>query len=67
MNIGGLGDKARDFLDSEKGEERSDQVLDKAADFADEKTGGKHADKIEQGRDFADDRIGLEDSPPSER
>ncbi|HEV7212430.1 MAG TPA: antitoxin [Blastococcus sp.] len=58
MDLGGLGDKAKDFLDSEQGEKRSDQALDKAAEFADEKTGGTYDEQIDKGRDAADDRIG---------
>ena len=58
MDIGGFGDKAKDFLDSEQGEQRSDQALDKAAEFADEKTGGKYDEQIDKGRDAADERIG---------
>ena len=55
---GGLGDKAKDFLNSDKGEQVSDQALDKADEFADEKTGGTHGAQIDKGRDLADDRIG---------
>jgi len=58
MDIGGLGDKAKEFLDSEQGEQRSDQALDKAEQFADEKTGGKYDQQIDKARDAADDRIG---------
>ncbi|MFD1722160.1 antitoxin [Amnibacterium endophyticum] len=60
--MAGLFDKAKDALNSDKGESTSDSVLDKAARFADEKTGGKHTDKIEQARDAADDRVGNEGS-----
>jgi hypothetical protein len=58
VDIGGLGDKAKDFLDSEQGEQRSDQALDKASELADEKTGGKYDEQIDKGRDAADERIG---------
>jgi hypothetical protein len=61
MDVGGLGDKAKDFLDSEQGEQRSDQALDKAAEFADEKTGNKYDQQIDKGRDVADTRLGQED------
>ncbi|MCU1668125.1 MAG: antitoxin [Blastococcus sp.] len=61
MDVGGLGDKAKEFLDSEQGEQRSDQALDKAADFADEKTGNKYDQQIDKGRDVADERLGQED------
>ena len=56
----GIGDKAKDALGGEQGEQRSDDALDKASDMADEKTGGKHADKIDKGRDAADKKIGGE-------
>lgn len=56
----GIADKAKDALGGDKGEQRSDDALDRASDFADDKTGGKHADKIDKGRDTADKRIGNE-------
>ena len=55
--MAGLGDKAKDFLDSDKGEKASDGALDKGAEFAEGKAGG-HADQVQKGRDAADDRIG---------
>jgi len=61
MDIGGFADKARDALDSEQGEERSDQALDKAAQFADERTGGTHDAQIDKARDLADEHIGQSD------
>ncbi|MCW2618179.1 MAG: antitoxin, partial [Modestobacter sp.] len=41
--MAGLGDKAKDFLNSDKGEQVSDQALDKGEQLADQKTGGQHA------------------------
>ena len=65
MDVGGLGDKAKEFVDSEQGEQRSDQALDKAAEFADEKTGNKYDQQIDKGRDVADERLGQgDDSQP---
>jgi MT0933-like antitoxin protein len=61
MNFGKLGKKAKDFLDSEEGEKKSDAVFDKAAEFLDEKTGGKHTAQIEKGRDVADEHVGRTD------
>jgi MT0933-like antitoxin protein len=58
MDFGGLADKAKNALDSEQGEQRSDQALDKAEKLADEKTGGKYDQQIDKGRDLADERIG---------
>jgi hypothetical protein len=61
MDVGGLGDKAKDALDSEQGEQRSDQALDKAEQFADDKTGGKHDQQTDKVGDMADQRIGQQD------
>ncbi|SFL00380.1 antitoxin [Geodermatophilus ruber] len=65
MDLGGLADKAKQALDSEQGEQRSDQALDKAAQFADEKTGGTHGQHIDKGRDLADERVGRQEDGPS--
>ncbi len=64
MNIGDLGKKAQQFLDSEQGEQRSDQALDKAEQILDERTGGTHDAQIAKGREFADEHIGLRDDGP---
>jgi hypothetical protein len=61
MDLGGLGDKAKKALDSEQGEQRSDQALDKAEQFADDRTGGKYDAQLDKARDAADQRIGQED------
>jgi hypothetical protein len=61
MDIGGLGDKAKNALDSEQGEQRSDQALDKAEQFADEKTGGKFDQQTDKAGDLADRRLGQPD------
>jgi hypothetical protein len=61
MNFGELGKKAKDYLDTEEGEKKSDAVFEKAADFLDQKTGGKHSAQIEKGREFADEHVGDED------
>ncbi|OII38199.1 antitoxin protein [Curtobacterium sp. MMLR14_010] len=53
-----LGDKAKDFLDSDKGEKASDAGLDKASDAADKATGGGHGDQIDKAADAADGKIG---------
>ncbi|MGY1690772.1 antitoxin [Geodermatophilus sp. SYSU D00697] len=60
MDVGGLGDKAKDALNSEQGEQRSDQALDKAEQFADEKSGGKFDAQTDKAGDLADQRIGQE-------
>ena len=61
MDVGGLGDKAKDALNSEQGEQRSDQALDKAEKVADEKTGGKFDQQTDKVGDMADQRIGEQD------
>ncbi|HYX93863.1 MAG TPA: antitoxin [Geodermatophilus sp.] len=62
MDLGGLGDKAKKALDSEQGEQRSDQALDKAEQFADERTGGKFDAQTDKAGDLADQRIGQQDT-----
>ncbi|GAA1475139.1 antitoxin [Corynebacterium felinum] len=53
-------DKAKELLNSEKGEQISDAVLDKAADLAKDKLGADKADKIEAVRKAADEKLGNE-------
>ncbi|MGK5115585.1 antitoxin [Geodermatophilus sp. CPCC 205506] len=65
MDIGGLGDKAKDALNTEQGEQRSDQALDKAEQFADDKTGGKFDQQSDKVGDLADQRIGQDDAGQS--
>ncbi|AOP53010.1 MAG: antitoxin [Brevibacterium aurantiacum] len=60
MGLDDLTNKAKDAVNSEKGEEFSDQGLDKATDFANDKTGGKFEDQINQGRDGVDGKLGNE-------
>jgi hypothetical protein len=62
MDVGGLGDKAKDALNSEQGEKRSDQALDKAEQLADDKTGGKYDEQTDKVGDMADQRIGQQDN-----
>ena len=52
--------KAKDFLNSDQAEEKSDQVLDKAAEFAKDKLGADKADQIDKVRDAVDEKIGNE-------
>jgi hypothetical protein len=51
----GIFDKAKDALSDHP--EQVGQGIDKLGDLADEKTGGKYADKVDQGQDFAKDRL----------
>jgi hypothetical protein len=60
MGLDDLTNKAKDAMNSDKGEQISDQGLDKAADAANNVTGGKFEDQINKGRDSADDKLGNE-------
>jgi hypothetical protein len=53
-----LGDKAKDFANSDKGEQATDAGLDKAAGAADKATGGDHGDQVDKAEHAADDKIG---------
>ena len=57
-DLGGLGDKAKDFANSDKGEKASDAGLDKASDAAGSATGGKFDDKIDSAEQAADKKVG---------
>jgi hypothetical protein len=57
MGFDELKKKASELLGNE---EKTDDALDRAARFANEKTGGKYEDKVQQGRDFADGKVGDE-------
>ena len=57
-DLGGLGDKAKDFLNTDKGEQVSDGVLDKAGDAADSASGGKFDNKIDDVQVTVDKKIG---------
>lgn len=52
--------KAKDFLNSDQAEEKSDQILDQAAEFAKDKLGAHKADQIDKVRDAVDEKIGNE-------
>jgi hypothetical protein len=57
-DLGGLGDKAKDFANSDKGEKATDSGIDKAEDAASNASGGKFDDKIEGAGDAADKKVG---------
>lgn len=59
-DLGGLGDKAKDFANSDKGEKATDAGLDKAGDAANSVSGGKFDDKIDSAEKSADGKIGDE-------
>ncbi|GAA4285064.1 hypothetical protein GCM10022261_25950 [Brevibacterium daeguense] len=56
----GLADKAKDAAGSDRGEKATDAGLDKAADAASGVGGGKFSDKVDKGRDAADEKVGNE-------
>lgn len=58
VDLGALGDKAKDAAGSEKGEHASDTAIDKAGDATRSATGGKFDDKIAAGEDAADGKVG---------
>ncbi|MEF2977305.1 Rv0909 family putative TA system antitoxin [Subtercola sp. YIM 133946] len=58
VDFGSLGDKAKEFADSDKGEQVTDGALQKADDAASTATGGKFDDKIDDARTAADGKIG---------
>ncbi|WP_029432147.1 antitoxin [Blastococcus sp. URHD0036] len=62
MDLGGLGDKAKKALDSEKGEKMSDQALERGEQFADDRTGGKYDAQTDKAGDKADDLLGRRDT-----
>ena len=62
MDLGGLGDKAKKALDSEKGEKTSDSALEKGEQFADDRTGGKFDGQTDKAGDLADQRLGQQDA-----
>lgn len=59
----GLMDKAGEFLNSEQGEQVSDQALQAGADAVNNATGNQYADQVEQVRAFADDKVGQQGTP----
>jgi MT0933-like antitoxin protein len=50
--------KAKDALNSDKGEKGSDSALGKVADKADSATGGKHTEQIDKAEQSADKHVG---------
>jgi len=56
--MSGIGDKAKDLLNTDKGEKASDGALDKAADKVNGATGGGHQDQIDKAEQAADTKLG---------
>jgi hypothetical protein len=55
----GLADKAKDLAKEHEGQ--VEQAVEKAGDLIDDKTGGKYKDKVDQGQEFVEDKLGLND------
>lgn len=58
MGLDNLAGKAQNALNSDKGEQVSDQGLDKASQAAGGRLGDQHQDKIDQAREQADKKLG---------
>lgn len=57
----GLLDKANEFLNSDQGEQMSDQAIQAGADAINKATDNKFTDQVQQGAQIADDHIGKKD------
>jgi len=55
MDIGDLGDKAKDLIEEHAGQ--VDDGVDKVADLIDDKTGGKFSDQIDSAADKLKDLL----------
>ena len=53
-----FGDMAKNALNSDKGEQASDEALRRGGDAADKATGGSHGEQIDKAEHAADGRIG---------
>lgn len=58
VDLGGLADKAKQFLKSDKAEEVSDTLLAKGSEAASRVTGGKYDEHISKVRDSIDGAVG---------
>ena len=56
VDIGGLGDKAKQFANDNP--DKVDQGIDKAGDAVDERTGGQHAEQVDKAQDALRDKLG---------
>lgn len=60
----GLMDKAGEFLNSEQGEQMSDQAVSAGSDAINNATGNKFADQVSKGGEFVEGRVGQGDAQP---
>lgn len=56
VDIGGLGDKAKDFAGENS--DKFDQGIEKAGDAVDDRTGGEHAEHVDKAQDALRDKFG---------
>lgn len=61
----GIMDKAKDVLSTDKGEEKTDQLLDQAEQKATDKFGEDKGGVIGKAREVADDKIGAPNDAPA--
>lgn len=61
MDVDALKQKAKDALNSDKGEELSDKGLDAVSSAVGKAAGGAFGDQISAARDAVDQRIGKQD------
>ncbi len=59
----GIMDKAKKFLSSDSGKQKSRETLDKAEQAAHDRFGEQHGEHIDKARDLADERLGLREDP----
>ncbi len=59
----GIFDKAKDALSEHS--DKVDQGIDKAGDMVDEKTGGKYVGQVDQGQEFAKDKLAGPQNDPA--
>jgi hypothetical protein len=64
MGLDAFKNKINDVLGDEK---QTDDALERAERFINDKTGGKHADKVDKGREFIDGKVGDERGPDRPR
>lgn len=63
----GMMDKAKQFLSSDSGKQKSREVLDKAEQAGTDRFGEQHSENIGKARDFAEERLGLKEEPAREK
>lgn len=67
MGLGDLANQGKDALNSEHGEQISDQALEHGGDAADKVSGGKFGEQIDKGKEWADGQVGQSDRSGDEQ